>query len=61
MPYRSIHMNYGHKQTCLAVKKGYEATLFHHLGHPCALIHHQTGVPLNMGQIGGLKGSSRHE
>ena len=42
-------------------KKGYEATLFHHLGYPCALIHHQTGVPLNLGQIGGLKGSSRHE
>ena len=22
MPYSSIHMNYGHKQTCLVVKKG---------------------------------------
>ena len=35
-------------------EKGYE-------GHPCALIHHQIGVPLNLGQIGGLKGSSGHE
>ena len=61
MPYRNIHMNFGHKKTCLAVKKGYEATLFHHLGNPCALIHHQTGVPLNLVQIGGLKGSSGNE
>ena len=61
MPYSSIHMNFGHKQTCLTVKKGYEATLFQHLGHPCALIHHQIGVPLNLGEIGGLKGSSGHE
>ena len=42
-------------------KKGYEATLFQHLGNTCAIIHHQIGLPLNLGQIGGLKGSSVHE
>ena len=42
-------------------KKGYEVALFQHLGNPSALIHHQTSLPLNLGQIGGLKGSSRHE
>ena len=42
-------------------KNGYEETLFQHLGHPCALIHHQTGLPLNLGQIGVLKGSYVHE
>ena len=43
------------------IRKGYEAFLFHHVGNPCALIYHQIGIPLNMGQIGVLKGSSEHE
>jgi len=32
MPYSSIHMNYGHKQTYLAVKKGMKKPYFTILG-----------------------------
>ena len=33
MPYSSIHMNFGHKQTCLAVKKGMKQPYFTILGN----------------------------
>ena len=32
MPYSSIHMNSGHKQTCLVVKKGMKQPYFIILG-----------------------------